>query len=299
MTMAWRIALLDETEPEYPPEAVRYGLLRAGRPDRTSRGWIARDGRQPVALCTVVLKRGETRAWMPELWVLPSHRRRGIGTELLERAVDFARRDGRTVITANHYEGAAASIAFCARHGATEASATEQNRVRADVLDRSLLERWATPVDGCSLVTFDDVCPDELVDDVVRIARLVGNETLSRETRRAEEAAMRADGTTQWVVLVHDRRSGTCAGMTELTIEPFQPWLVHQGTTAVDPAHRGRGIGRWLKAVNALRLLDERPETRVIETWNDGTNAAMLTINREMGFRAVAIWRDVELALRP
>ena len=35
-----------------------------------------------------------------------------------------------------------------------------------------------------------------------------------------------------------------------------------------------------------------------VQTWNDGANAAMLAINREMGFRRMVLWQDVDLWLR-
>ena len=60
----------------------------------------------------------------------------------------------------------------------------------------------------------------------------------------------------------------------------------------MDREHRNLGLGRWLKAANALRLLDERPEVTTIETWNAGVNAAMLAINHAMGFQPVAEWQE-------
>jgi hypothetical protein len=65
-------------------------------------------------------------------------------------------------------------------------------------------------------------------------------------------------------------------------------WLAVQGDTGVEPVHRNRGLGRWSKATNVLRLLEERPDTQVVETWHAGVNAPMLTINDAMGFRPVA-----------
>ncbi|HKY75356.1 MAG TPA: hypothetical protein VJS45_04400, partial [Acidimicrobiia bacterium] len=53
-----------------------------------------------------------------------------------------------------------------------------------------------------------------------------------------------------------------------------------------------RGLGRWLKAVNALRLLDERPDVEFIDTWNAGSNEAMLGINVAMGFAPLENWGD-------
>jgi GNAT superfamily N-acetyltransferase len=94
----------------------------------------------------------------------------------------------------------------------------------------------------------------------------------------------------------HDE-TGELAGYSELIFTPRRRWLGEQGDTAVDPAHRERGLGRWLKAANILRLLDEKPDVRAVETWNDGSNAAMLSINEAMGFRQTSMWRDAELNL--
>jgi hypothetical protein len=80
-----------------------------------------------------------------------------------------------------------------------------------------------------------------------------------------------------------------------MTWRPGKPWLVEQGDTAVHADHRGHRIGWWLKAVNALRVLDEKPNVRFIETWNDGGNRWMLDINDAMGFRPVATWIETEL----
>jgi GNAT superfamily N-acetyltransferase len=65
------------------------------------------------------------------------------------------------------------------------------------------------------------------------------------------------------------------------------PQTVWQEATAVDPKHRDKGLGRWLKAANVLRLLDERPAARYVETWNAFSNGPMLGINIAMGFEIV------------
>jgi GNAT superfamily N-acetyltransferase len=62
---------------------------------------------------------------------------------------------------------------------------------------------------------------------------------------------------------------------------------VWQGGTAVDPTHRNKGLGRWLKAAMLQRLLDERPEVANVDTWNAGSNEPMLAINVALGFRPV------------
>jgi GNAT superfamily N-acetyltransferase len=251
MTLAWRIALLDDTERATPPSVVPRLLLRHGQADRPSRGWLARDGGRALGLCTVVVRDSDPdRAWMPELWVVPADRRRGVGSALLDLARGFVGEHGRTLLAGNHYEGAPASVAFAARHGARPTSATVQSRVRVDGLDRAQLDEWARLPRGYDLVAEDD-------------------------------------GAQRWVRAV---RAGDVVGVSEVVVDPARPWLMEQGQTEVDPAHRRRGIARALKAANMRRA-----EIGVIETFNDATNAPVLALNRSMGFRPVALWRDVEL----
>ncbi len=68
------------------------------------------------------------------------------------------------------------------------------------------------------------------------------------------------------------------------------PEVAYQGDTGVYPKHRERGLGRWLKAAMALRLLAERPGVDRIVTENAESNEAMLKINVDMGFRPRQNW---------
>jgi len=95
------------------------------------------------------------------------------------------------------------------------------------------------------------------------------------------------------------RPSGRLVGYTELGGSSRRPWLARQGDTGVENAHRNLGLGRWVKATNALRLLSERPEVKVVDTWNADVNAPMLSINDAMGFRAVAHWQEWRLGTVP
>lgn len=58
--------------------------------------------------------------------------------------------------------------------------------------------------------------------------------------------------------------------------------LAYQG--AVHPDHRGQGLGKWLKAAVLLDLPGEFPGVQRVRTGNADSNAAMLGINRALGF---------------
>jgi hypothetical protein len=109
---------------------------------------------------------------------------------------------------------------------------------------------------------------------------------------RAIEATNDARGFETWQVCARHDDSGELAGYTELVLPRLWPGACWQEDTGVWPKHRQRGLGRWLKSVNALRLLDERPEVEFIDTWNAGSNEAMLGINVAMGFRPLENWGD-------
>jgi hypothetical protein len=95
-----------------------------------------------------------------------------------------------------------------------------------------------------------------------------------------------------WTACARHDATGKLVGFTQLVATRARQWLGQQWDTGVDPAHRNLGLGRWLKAANGLRLIQERPEVTTIETWNAGVNAAMLAINSAMGFRPVADWQE-------
>ena len=79
--------------------------------------------------------------------------------------------------------------------------------------------------------------------------------------------------------------SGDFAGLTVLMNQRLEPWLGFQDDTGVDPEHRNKGLGRWLKAAMLKRFVAEFPDVTTIETGNAGTNEPMLNINVAMGFK--------------
>ncbi len=90
--------------------------------------------------------------------------------------------------------------------------------------------------------------------------------------------------------------AATCAtaGFTEVGYDARVPTIIGQQSTAVVPAHRGRGIGKWIKARMIERVLAEWPAARYVRTGNAYSNAPMLSINDRLGFKVVwsiTIWQ--------
>lgn len=80
--------------------------------------------------------------------------------------------------------------------------------------------------------------------------------------------------------------------------DPSQPETLGQGDTGVLPKYRGHGLGRWLKAAMFEKVVAERPKVKRSRTGKANSNAAMLKINHEMGFRPYKEWAawQVEVA---
>ena len=111
----------------------------------------------------------------------------------------------------------------------------------------------------------------------------VEDQHLTVEQMRKIEKQGVAVGTERWYVAARHDATGQLVGFTELFWNPKnRPETAFQGGTAVRPEHRGHALGKWLKAANIQRLLDDHPEIKDIRTQNADTNEAMLGINEAL-----------------
>jgi GNAT superfamily N-acetyltransferase len=111
---------------------------------------------------------------------------------------------------------------------------------------------------------------------------------------KEQEQAAAAAGLERWAYYAVDDATGDFVGLTDIRVSLAEPERVRVGATGVEPAHRGRALGKWLKAAMTQKILDELPAARWVTTGNASSNDAMLSINRQLGFRAsetVKIWQ--------
>lgn len=163
----------------------------------------------------------------------------------------------------------------------------------ADV-DRSDVEALAGAAHpGHRLLTWTDHCPDDLVESYVRAKTAMNDAPFEDidftdfvhtvDTVRSDEAGARSRGEALGVVAVHEA-TGEVSAFTELLV-PRRPHRAYQNDTAVVPAHRGSGLGLWVKAAMLVRVRAERPHVAEILTDNAASNTHMLRINDRLGFR--------------
>lgn len=307
----WNAAVIAGERPA-PVDELHATVCRAPAHQQRHLGLI-RDGRSLLGAVLLSMEDLDGRrrdAVVDFLVVEPSSRRRGTGSALLEAALARTRSAGRERLSGIAPLADEAAAGFAVRHGADREMVERQNRVSTSRIDSGLLMAWANRASEraaeYALIAVDGPCPDELLGPLARLNDVMNSAPhgpnledlhLTPANLTEIQCAFEAQGYRRWTVIARHEPSGGLAGFTELMISPFRPWMAFQWDTGVDPKHRDLGLGRWLKAANALRLLEEAPQVEQIETWNASSNAAMLGINQAMGFRPVAEWQSWEMAV--
>lgn len=263
-----------------------------------------------VATCGWELLSGIDHALFVEIEVQPGRRRQGLGRLLLDRSIQVAEQRGLRLIIARTRDNVPSGAAFCRRFGADAAFVGEENRLDLRGIDASLVDRWIADgqarAPGYELVFVEGRTPPALAERVAQVLNVmntapredldIGDVQVTPELVREYEHAAEAKGDRHWAYYAAERASGQFVGLTEIKIRPALPDRVYVGDTGVAPAHRGQGLGKWLKAAITRRILDELPAVRWVITWNAGSNDAMLAINRQLGFRAVAVATTWQIA---
>jgi mycothiol synthase len=259
--------------------------------------------------CTWQYLQGWEHVLSTDISVLPSWRRQGLGTLLLERSAALAQRRGLRLVAFWTRDNVPSGAAFCRRFGAEPALIGEENRLDLATVDRDLVDRWIAegPVraPGYRLVFVAGCTPPDLRDRVAEVLNVmntaprenldVGDVPMTAELVREFDESAAAAGSGRLAYYAEDG-SGRFVGLTSVVIEPGTPDRVYVGDTGVDLAHRGQGLGKWLKAAITRRIGELLPDVRWVITHNAGSNDAMLAINKQLGFRTAAVHTTWQLA---
>ena len=260
--------------------------------------WVARDDGEIVAVAVLAMDTSsDPNNAFARVHVRPERRREGIGTLLMGPILDVVEADDRGSLITDTVDGAPWEPKL-ERLGMKKAFQAQTSRLLVEDIDWDLMDRWierATErADGYGLkyVTFP-IAEEDLQKwcDVMLLMNTAPSEdleyedfTMTPQKWRDIEAKDLARGRRLTAYVAVHQTSGDWVGLTEITYLDNQPEQAEQGDTAVDPAHRNKGLGRWLKASMIKRFIEEHPDVRSIDTGNAGSNEPMLNINYEMGY---------------
>lgn len=306
-----------EVHPDDAPQSLVdiQANLRATPSFMTTRRWLCwtPDGDQAAAYALVSIITGmDTNQHLAQfrLAVDPDWRLQGLGSHLLAQVAAMVRAAGRTLLVTDTSSNAPAGEAFMRRLGAEVGLEALTNQLDIARLDRAQMQAWLADGESRSGAEFvvdfwDGAYPEADIDAIVAMKRVMNSAPTddlevedtnftAEQLRQLETMLLTQRRVTRWTVYARQRATGAVVGYSELFFRPHDPTTAEQGDTAVFPDFRNRGLGRWLKAAMALRIISQRPEVQRIRTGNAGSNAPMLKINHEMGFEVyenVRLWQ--------
>ncbi len=251
-----------------------------------------------------------------------NHRQHGLAAALLKYVVAFAQEHNRTLLITDTDSAIPAGELLMEKMGAMLGLESKTNRLQMADLDPALMRTWVAEAQekatDFTLGLWEGQIPEEDLQDYMGIIEVMntaprGSLQLedwhpTAEEVRQEEASMLAQGVERWTLYVRHVPSGEVAGFTETYYRPTRPQRIGQGATGVLPKYRNHGLGRWLKGAMMLKVLVERPQVKFVDTGNADSNAPMLKINHEMGFKphlSHKVWQftveqaEAYLAARP
>jgi GNAT superfamily N-acetyltransferase len=236
--------------------------------------------------------RDNTRSAEVNLAVHPAHRRRGVGTAIVEAMSEHGQADGRLVLnsivdvpidhrpndTPDH--GAftfAAAVGFepmlsgNIRHLTVPMDYSRTEALRAEVVR-------ARDADDYRVLTFEAPWPAEFLEDQCALFRCMstdephGDEGHEEEIwdaeRVSENDALRAARGARHLIAVARH--------------------AFQMLTVVDPEHRGHRLGLAIKLANLDLLAERGADVRLVVTGNASVNAPMIAVNEMMGFEVAS-----------
>jgi len=228
--------------------------------------------------------------------VLPEYRGRGYGAALLRRTVEeLAVAPSVTEFLA--FAALERGRRFLSKAGGTVSLEQAENRLYFKDLDWKMVESWAAEGakrnPATELLTVS-IIPAEDIKDFCEVYSDTMNQQpfgdisirvkYTPEMLRLSEEKEKKDGVVRLTLYARES-DGKVSGLTEIYYAPDVGHKVRQMLTGVRKECRGRGLGKLLKASMLLSIREKYPSVRYVTTANADSNAPMMAINKQLGFK--------------
>ena len=242
------------------------------------------------------------------IFVDPKHRRQRIATSWFPLVAQVMDQHACTVL--NLYSELDSGHEFLKWIGAEPKLTEIENRLKLADVDWDMVERWAAEGAARSpqtkLEIYDGKIPESkwgefapqysaLVNTIPWEEMDHGQITITPDQMREYYAQLEMRGELQHSVVAREA-DGSISGITDIDWAPYRRTIIHQQLTGVHPKARGRGLGKWIKAAMLLRIRELYPDAQWIATDNAGSNAPMLAINHQLGFRQYRVGTQYQIS---
>ncbi|OAR27045.1 acetyltransferase [Streptomyces sp. ERV7] len=229
-----------------------------------------------------------------DVQVHPAERRGGVGSALLEAAVEAGRLDGRRSMIAQTEAGSPGDSFLAARGFAKVLTLTYTRLALADADLAALAKAVETPHPGYRLTSWEGTVPDELADTFVASRRAMddmpmgaidyGTVVWDLDRVKGAAAAVAGRGEILHTVAVVDESDGAIVGFTELVVPGDGTGDAQHYGTAVLPEHRGHGLAHWMKAASIHQARERHPDLAGLLTDTADNNPHMRHVNDTLGY---------------
>ncbi len=243
-----------------------------------------------------------------DISVQPAYRRQGLARQLLALITETARADHRRLLLTQTFDRIPAGDAFMTRLGSKRGLEAHVNQLCVADLDLRLLDKWMerglSHASEFELGLWEGPYPEAQLTAVAQLVELTNQQPfgdleiedvhMTPDQLRQSEQLLFARGGQRWTFYITQRATGKFVGYSETIWNPNRPEILTQDMTGVFPEYRHQGLGRWMKAAMLDKVLKERPQVKYVRTGNADSNAAMLKINNELGFKhymANTLWQ--------
>jgi GNAT superfamily N-acetyltransferase len=282
-------------EPIPTQDAVQTRLTTQGGGSRLVLWLVRGSADEPMATATLRLfSDGRGHRADVDMTVHPAHRRMGAGSRLLATVIEAAAQAGcRSLIT--EVMAGTPGEGFLATRGFKPVLRLTWLRLAVDEVPERIRKLPGVPHPGYRLTAWPGTVPDDLAATFAAaragmadmpVGGMDHGQVAWDEERVREAAAVIARrGERLLTVAAVSEADGSIAGYTELVLPADGSGLAQQYDTAVLPAHRGHGLGLWVKSEMLRHVQAEHPEITEVQTDNADDNRHMLAVNTALGFR--------------